>query len=199
MSGRLGQVGQARRAGIPAPTGRLTRPEVEDRAGRRKRTQTSEGPRVWLCLALSLLLPVSILAEEARPLAEDPAMEQRLARLAQDLRCLVCQNESLAGSRADLAEDLRREIRALMRAGKSDEDVVAFLTARYGDFILYRPPLRAETWLLWFGPLLILMAGGTGLFVYLRRRTAQRAPQVSAEQRRQAEAVLGLQPGGPEQ
>jgi cytochrome c-type biogenesis protein CcmH len=141
---------------------------------------------------------VSILAEEARPLAEDPAMEQRLARLAQDLRCLVCQNESLAGSRADLAEDLRREIRALMRAGKSDEDVVAFLTERYGDYILYRPPLRTETWLLWFGPLLILMAGGTGLFVYLRRRTAQRAPQVSAEQRRQAQAALGLPRGGPE-
>ena len=199
MSGRLGQVGQARRAGIPAPTGQLTVPEVENRADRGKRARVGwRGACGRLCLALSLLLPAAVPGGEARPLVDDPVLEQRLARLAQDLRCLVCQNESLAGSRADLAEDLRREIRALMRAGKSDEDVVAFLTARYGDFILYRPPLRAETWLLWFGPLLILMAGGTGLFVYLRRRTAQRAPQVSAEQRRQAQAALGLPRGGPE-
>lgn len=109
-------------------------------------------------------------AGEARPVAADPVLEERLNRLARELRCLVCQNEAIADSRADLAQDLRREIRDLMRQGKSDPEVVEFLTARYGDFILYRPPFRPDTWPLWLGPPAILLVGAGGLALYLRRR-----------------------------
>jgi cytochrome c-type biogenesis protein CcmH len=91
-----------------------------------------------------------VLANEAAPLAEDPVVEQRLIVIAEELRCLVCQNESLAGSRADLAMDLRREVRTLIKSGKSDAEIKKFLVDRYGDFILYNPPVKPTTWLLWF-------------------------------------------------
>ena len=116
-------------------------------------------------------------AKEALPNAEDPEIEQRLVRLAEDLRCLVCQNESLAGSKAELAADLRREIRAQMKAGKNDREVIAYLTERYGDFVLYRPPFKPVTWLLWLGPVLFLAIGGGAWYMTLRRRRdAQVAP-----------------------
>jgi cytochrome c-type biogenesis protein CcmH len=86
------------------------------------------------------------------------------------MRCLVCQNESLAGSRSDLANDLRREIRILIKEGKSDEQIRTFMVERYGDFVLYRPPVKPITWLLWIGPFVILMIGIGGLLTYLRRR-----------------------------
>jgi len=112
-------------------------------------------------------------AQLRRPVSNDPpdpAVEQRLAKLSQELRCLVCQNETLADSRADLAEDLREEIRIQIRAGKSDQEIIAFLTQRYGDFILYRPPVRPKTYLLWFGPFVLLLAGLAILFRYVKRR-----------------------------
>ncbi|HVZ43689.1 MAG TPA: cytochrome c-type biogenesis protein [Ramlibacter sp.] len=99
-------------------------------------------------------------AGEAQPLAQDPAVEQRLIAIAEEVRCLVCQNESLAGSRAELAEDLRREIRGQIRQGRSDAEILDFLVSRYGDFVLYRPRVKPLTWLLWFGPLLLLAGGG---------------------------------------
>lgn len=111
-------------------------------------------------------------AKEALPNAEDPEIEQRLVNLAEDLRCLVCQNESLAGSHAELAEDLRREIRTQMKAGKDDREVIAYLTERYGDFVLYRPPFKPVTYLLWLGPLLFLGIGGGAWVMTLRRRRA---------------------------
>jgi cytochrome c-type biogenesis protein CcmH len=114
-------------------------------------------------------------AKEALPNAEDPEIEQRMVRLAEDLRCLVCQNESLAGSHAELAEDLRREIRAQMKAGKNDKEVIAYLTERYGDFVLYRPPFKPVTYLLWLGPLLFLVIGGGAWIMTLRRRRAAAA------------------------
>lgn len=110
--------------------------------------------------------------KEARPLADDPAIEQRMVNLAEDLRCLVCQNESLAGSHAELAEDLRREIRSQMKAGKDDKEVIEYLTTRYGDFVLYRPPFKPVTYLLWLGPLLFLGIGGAAWVATLRRRRA---------------------------
>lgn len=112
----------------------------------------------------------TLAAKEAAPLAADEAIEKRLTVLAEELRCLVCQNESLAGSRADLAEDLRREVRKLMKEGKTDEQVKEFLVTRYGDFVLYRPPVKSTTWLLWGGPFLLLAVGIVVLVVYLRRR-----------------------------
>ncbi len=97
--------------------------------------------------------------------ADDPVVEARLVELAKDLRCLVCQNESLAGSQAALAQDLRREIRTQIRAGKSDREVIDYLSVRYGDFVLYRPPFKPLTWLLWLGPLLFL---GIGAAIWYR-------------------------------
>lgn len=120
-------------------------------------------------------------AREAPPMAEDPDIEQRLIRLANDLRCLVCQNESLAGSQSELAEGLRREIREQMRQGKEDHEVIAYLTERYGDFVLYRPPFKPVTWLLWLGPLLFLGIGIAAWYVVLRRRRAAAPAPVPPE------------------
>jgi cytochrome c-type biogenesis protein CcmH len=129
--------------------------------------------------------------KEALPSADDPVIEQRLVNLAEDLRCLVCQNESLAGSHAELAEDLRREIRAQMKAGKDDEQVIAYLTERYGDFVLYRPPFKPETWLLWLGPLLFLGIGGGAWVMTLRRRCA--APETQVDEKTRAAAAQLLE------
>lgn len=124
-----------------------------------------------LLLALIVLFSVNtVLAKDAVPLADDPATEQRLIVISEEMRCLVCQNESLAGSRSDLANDLRREIRILIKEGKTDDQIRTFMVERYGDFVLYRPPVKPITWLLWIGPFVILLAGIIGLMVYLRRR-----------------------------
>src|SRR5450631_499223 len=115
--------------------------------------------RVLGAAALALLAVVAI-AKEAAPEAADPALEARMTRITSELRCLVCQNQTIADSNAELAADLRRETRELLKQGKSDAEVVDYMTARYGDFVLYRPPLRATTLLLWFGPALMLAGGG---------------------------------------
>jgi cytochrome c-type biogenesis protein CcmH len=124
-----------------------------------------------LVLAYGFLLNTNIvLAGEAKPLAEDPVIEARLKAMSQELRCLVCQNQTLADSSAPLAEDLRKEIRVLMHEGKTDKEVVDYLVARYGDFVRYRPPVNNETALLWFGPFLLLMLGGFVLYRVLKKQ-----------------------------
>ncbi len=115
---------------------------------------------------------ISAFANEATPLADDPVTEQRLISISEEMRCLVCQNESLAGSRSELANDLRREIRILIKEGKSDDQIRNFMVERYGDFVLYRPPVKPLTWLLWIGPFVILPIGIAGLLMYLRRRNS---------------------------
>jgi cytochrome c-type biogenesis protein CcmH len=136
--------------------------------------------------ALALLLALAAMALPAQaaidPLPfENAEQRERFNKLAVELRCVMCQNQSLADSNAAIASDLRREIFDLMQAGKSDEEIKHFLVERYTDFVLYRPPLRTGTVLLWFGPLLILLAGGAALFVMLRRRAAEfRAQAASA-------------------
>jgi cytochrome c-type biogenesis protein CcmH len=122
--------------------------------------------------AILLLGVASAIANEAAPLADDPVTEQRLISISEEMRCLVCQNESLAGSRSDLANDLRREIRNLIKEGKSDDQIRSFMVERYGDFVLYRPPVKPVTWLLWIGPFVILLIGIVGLLTYLRRRNS---------------------------
>lgn len=112
-------------------------------------------------------------AKDAAPLADDPLTEQRLISISEEMRCLVCQNESLAGSRSDLANDLRREIRILIKEGKSDDQIRTFMVERYGDFILYRPPVKPITWLLWIGPFVILLIGIVVLLSYLRSRNSR--------------------------
>jgi len=123
----------------------------------------------WL-LVIILLIPSLAAAEEARPLADNPQVEARLKTLAVELRCLVCQNQTLADSNAPLAEDLRREVREMITKGMSDREIIDFLVQRYGDFVLYRPPWKATTTLLWLGPFLLLIAGATTLVLALRRR-----------------------------
>ena len=121
-------------------------------------------------IAICVLSLGSAFANEAAPLADDPVTEQRLISISEEMRCLVCQNESLAGSRSDLANDLRREIRILIKEGKSDDQIRSFMVERYGDFVLYLPPVKPVTWLLWIGPFVILAIGIAGLLMYLRRR-----------------------------
>ncbi|BDX22006.1 cytochrome c-type biogenesis protein CcmH [Polynucleobacter sp. TUM22923] len=131
------------------------------------------------------------LATDAVPLSDDPITEQRLISISEEMRCLVCQNESLAGSRSDLANDLRREIRILIKEGKTDDQIRSFMVERYGDFVLYRPPVKPITWLLWIGPFVILLLGIMGLILYLRRRN-QSVPSttLSADENRRIDALL---------
>jgi len=129
-------------------------------------------------------------AKEAAPAAADPALEQRVMALSSELRCLVCQNQTLADSNADLATDLRKQIREKMRQGASDADVVDFLVARYGDFVLYRPPFKATTFLLWLGPLLLLAAGFAVLILRVLRRRKTQEVEMTAEARTRAAGLL---------
>ena len=146
-------------------------------------------------LAFLCVLCVSVVntgfAKEAAPLAQDELTEKRLQAISSELRCLVCQNESLAGSNAELAHDLRREIRTLIQDGKSDNEIMEFMVSRYGDFVRYRPPLKGTTLLLWFGPALLFAGGLGGLFLFLRRRSRSLpdTPLSDAEQR-QADQLL---------
>ena len=150
--------------------------------------------KLWIVALLLALSALQVQAKEAVPLAQDETTEKRLVDISAELRCLVCQNESLSASHAELANDLRREIRTLIKDGKSDSEIMDFMVSRYGDFVRYRPPLKGATLLLWFGPLLLLIAGIGGLFVFLRRRTRaiEDAPLSAAEQRR-AETLLNQQ------
>lgn len=118
----------------------------------------------------------------AQPLFADVAIETRLSVLSRELRCVVCQNEALSESPAELASDMRQEIRNLMKAGKTDQEVIAFLTSRYGDFVLFRPPFKPVTYLLWVGPFAFLGFGVLVWFMALRaRRTFQGAPVNSTQ------------------
>jgi len=150
-------------------------------------------PRL-LALLLLAIATAAAPAKEAAPAAQDPVLEKRVMTLAEELRCLVCQNQTLADSNAPLAEDLRNQIRERLREGNSDAQVVEYLVARYGDFVLYRPPLKATTVLLWFGPLLLLAAGFAVLLRrLLRRRSMEVAEMTAADRKRAAELLAGTQ------
>jgi len=133
---------------------------------------------------------------------KDAALEARLKTLSEELRCLVCQNQTLADSTAPLAEDLRREVRELAQQGKSDAEIKQYLVARYGDFVLYKPPVKPTTWILWFGPFAFLLGGGLIWFVVLRRRRRggdddnepPATGQVGGEQAERARRLLGDEP-----
>src|SRR5262245_59308360 len=124
--------------------------------------------RWWLLLCCALAGAAS--AKDAPPLADDPALEARMLRIAAELRCLVCQNQTIADSHAGLADDLRRDIREQLASGASDDQVIQYMTDRYGDFIRYRPPLKGSTAVLWVGPAVLLVAGLLVLVLVLRRR-----------------------------
>ncbi len=148
-------------------------------------------------LIVALLLAVSSsirAADTAQPAAADPVLEKRVMALSGELRCLVCQNQSLADSHADLAVDLRNQVREMLAAGQSEADVKAFMTARYGDFVLYRPPVKATTVLLWVGPFVLLLVAVTALFVHLARRrrvSAEAVEMLSGEDAKRVRQLLG--------
>ena len=140
--------------------------------------------------AMSAFAPAQ--AREAALLAEDPLVEKRLIHISEELRCMVCQNESLASSRAELANDLREEVRKLIREDRSDSQIKEYLVTRYGDFVLYKPEVKPLTWVLWFGPFLLLVLAIVGMAYYLRQRqSAQNSRStLSDEDRRKVQEIL---------
>ena len=152
--------------------------------------------RLVSLLLICLLAPITTAQVQQEDIpSDDPVIEQRLANLSKELRCLQCQNQTLSDSPAGLASDLRREIRAQMKAGKSDQEIIAFLTQRYGDFILYRPRVTFTTYLLWFGPFVLLLGGLYVLFRYIRqRRDLITEKPLSADEHRRAEQLLASIP-----
>ena len=143
-----------------------------------------------LVLLLMLAFARPAWAGEAAPAAADPALEDRVMALATELRCLVCQNQTLADSHAPLAVDLRNQIREKMQQGASEHDIVEYMVARYGDFVLYRPPLKPTTVLLWAGPLLLMVAGLAALFFRIARRRADPKLALSDDEHARASALL---------
>lgn len=127
-----------------------------------------------------------VFAAEAKPVSDDPALELRVQRLANELRCLVCQNQTIADSNAELAVDLRNQVREQLRQGKSEEEILAYMVQRYGDFVRYRPPVKMQTLVLWIGPFLLLAGGVFALMRHLRRRRqmpeSEDVPQAQLDQ-----------------
>ncbi|MFQ5509864.1 MAG: cytochrome c-type biogenesis protein CcmH [Leptospirillia bacterium] len=148
---------------------------------------------VW-GVAVLILVPLLFApawAKEAVPTADNPVVEARLKSIASELRCLVCQNQTLADSEASLAEDFRREIREMIYAGLSDQEIIDFLVDRYGDFVRYRPPFKGTTLLLWFGPFLLAVTGVLLLVRTLRRRNAQLEDEpLSGDEERRVRELL---------
>ena len=116
-------------------------------------------------------------ATEAKPVSEDPALEQRVMQIANELRCLVCQNQTIADSHAELAVDLRNQVRDQLKQGKSEQEILDYMVQRYGDFVRYRPPVKMQTLVLWVGPFLLLAGGLFALLRFLRRR--RQSPEIN--------------------
>ncbi|MGH6895278.1 MAG: cytochrome c-type biogenesis protein [Geminicoccaceae bacterium] len=147
-----------------------------------------------LCLIAVCLPAAPMAATSPDEILADPVLEQRARDLSKQLRCLVCQNQSIDDSDADLAHDLRRIVREQLVAGRSDAEIIDFLTARYGDFVLLKPPVKPATWGLWFGPAVVLVIAAGGIAVHLRRRRRTQSaspPPLSAEERARLDALLG--------
>jgi cytochrome c-type biogenesis protein CcmH len=154
---------------------------------------------VVACLA-TVAPPIAPAATSPDEILADPVLEARARALSKELRCLVCQNQSIDDSDADLARDLRRIVREQLTAGRSDQEIIDYLTARYGEFVLLMPPVEPATWGLWFGPAAVLLIGAIGGIAYLRRRGARPAalvPELSAEERRRLEALLAEETAAP--
>jgi cytochrome c-type biogenesis protein CcmH len=146
-----------------------------------------------LLVCLSALAQPAAAATNPDEILSDPVLEQRARELSKQLRCLVCQNQSIDDSDADLARDLRRVVREQLVAGRTDPEIIDYLTARYGDFVLLRPPVRPATWGLWFGPAVVLAvaAGGAGVYLVRRRRTQSvPAAPLTAPERARLDALL---------
>ena len=146
-----------------------------------------------ILLAVCIALPLAAAAKEAAPASDDPVLEAKVMRIATELRCLVCQNQTIADSHADLAIDLRNQVREMLRQGRSEAQILDYMTQRYGDFVLYRPPVKSTTSLLWYGPAGLLIGGVIVLIVVLRRRSKlpdDRFEPDEAEAAEQADAAV---------
>jgi cytochrome c-type biogenesis protein CcmH len=163
---------------------------VEARRAARSRRQLSFAALTSLFLVLLLGLSVQTLAGEAAPAAEDPALEVRVNALSNQLRCLVCQNQTIAESNAGLAVDLKNQVRERLQKGENEEQIIDFMVARYGDFVLYRPPFKLTTLLLWLGPLLLVLAGLAVLYRRLKSVSRQTQADLSAADRERAARLL---------
>lgn len=146
-------------------------------------------------LVTTLLATLLLLAAPAYSAIEvykfdNPQQEQRFQKLSHELRCLVCQNESLADSNADLARDLRREIHGMIIKGKTNDEIIKYMVSRYGDFVLFRPPLQATTYLLWFGPFLLIVVGLGALVVLVRKQNRKPPVALTDDERRRLDDVL---------
>lgn len=144
--------------------------------------------KFFLSLLLATAFPV--MANEAQPVAADPVLEARVQKIAEELRCLVCQNQTIADSHAELAVDLKNQTREMLQRGMSDKEVTDYMVQRYGDFVLYRPPVKGSTWLLWFGPFLVLIGALAALFLKLRRRRDQIVQELTSEEHEAAARLL---------
>lgn len=146
-------------------------------------------------LAMLLVAVHGSLAKEAVPAADDPAIEQRMSAIASELRCLVCQNQTILESNAPLAVDLRNDIREQLKQGRSASEIRNFMVARYGDFVLYRPPLKAITLLLWLGPLLLVLIGLVVMYRKIARRRVESAPLTKEQHEAAAKLLAGGESG----
>ena len=168
----------------------IGRPPATARNIERHAGPTHRQPLCITVLAWLLAASAPALGAEAVPTEQDPVAQARAVRLSGELRCLVCQNQTIADSNADLAVDLRRQVREQIAAGRSDREIIEFMTSRYGDFVLYRPPLRISTALLWAGPALLLVIGAFVLARMLRARKSAATLPLSDEDRARAERLL---------
>ena len=144
---------------------------------------------VWLAALFLAWGALSASAAEAVPAAADPVLEARMLKITSELRCLVCQNQTIADSHADLAVDLRQQVREMLHKGLSDQQIADYMTDRYGDFVLYRPPFKATTAFLWIGPGVMLVSGLLVLVLVLRRRSRMPADRFDADEAEAAEAA----------
>ena len=144
------------------------------------------------CLIAVFVQAGSVGAQEARPLENNVVVEEQVQRLSEELRCLVCQNQTLADSNAELALDLKQEIREMVVKGMNDQAIVDYLVARYGDFVLYRPPFKITTLLLWLGPFVLLLIGALGLLVTLKKRAKVEETPLNADEARHVSELLDL-------
>lgn len=148
--------------------------------------------KILLSILLILFLFSDVGAKEATPMADDPELEKKVNEVSAELRCLVCQNQTISDSHAALAVDLKNQVREMLADGKTKAEVVSYMTERYGDFVLYRPPMKPTTLLLWFGPFLLLTGGGIILFISLknRRKQALAEQELSDDEREKVDSLM---------
>lgn len=146
--------------------------------------------RVFVLTLFLFLSPATQAATLAEYSFDEPDKAEDFRAIIEEMRCLVCQNESLAGSNAELAVDLRNEIYEMMKSGKEKQDIINFMVARYGDFVLYSPPLKPTTYPIWFGPLIVFLVGGVVLFRILKRKSVTRETELSVEEEQRLNRLL---------